>query len=130
MVARILMDEIIELHDSDISGLERNKSNITICFSGAYLYTEGKGWSQPAKLNLENAKIIKEPSTYPVCISEGELDMGEMKYFNLLELPFSKPGYCTVKLLFTNGEELELNGSNPCVELFGEKKYIEDVEQP
>ena len=124
------MDKIIELHDSDISGLEKDESNISICFSGAYLYTEGKGWSQPAKLKLENAAINKEPSTYPVSISEGELDMGNMRYFDLLELPFSKPGNCTVKLVFTNGEKLEVIGSNPCVELFGEKKYIEDVEQP
>lgn len=124
------MDKIIELHDSDISGLEQDTSNISICFSGAYLYTEGKGWSQPAKLKLENAKLSKEPSNYPVCISEGELDMGTMKYYDLLEIPISKPGACIVKLVFTNGEELEVSGSNPCVELYGEKKYIEDVEQP
>ena len=124
------MDKIIELHDSDISGLEKDNGNISVCFSGAYLYTEGKGWSQPAKLIIENGIISKEPSSYPVRISEGELDMGAMKYFDLLEMPFSKPGKCNVKLIFTNGEELNIDGSNPSVKLFGEKKYIEDVKQP
>ena len=124
------MEQIIELHDSDISGLEQEKGKISIIFSGAYLYAQGKGWSQPAKLELENSKILTEPSSYPVRISEGELDMVDMQYYDLLEIPFSKSGACKVKLVFTNGEQLNLEGFNPCVKLFGDKTFIEYVEQP
>ena len=124
------MENIVELHDSRISGIDDKFGEIIIIFTGVYLYSENKGWSQNAKLIIENGNAIDSPSTFPVTISEGEIEVEEIKYINLLEIPFIEKGNCEINFTFTNGECLKIKGKNPRMEVFGEKAFIEDIEQP
>ncbi|MEJ1464876.1 MAG: hypothetical protein RPU15_16655 [Candidatus Sedimenticola sp. (ex Thyasira tokunagai)] len=124
------MEEIIEFHDSRISSIEERKNNLCIFFSHAYIYAKGSGWSQKAKLLIRSGKLIDQPSSYPVSISEGELNMPAMKYYDLLALPFSEKGECEINLILTNGEKIVATGYDPVVELIGEREFLESVEQP
>ena len=45
------LENVIELHDSKISGIEIQKNTTFIYSSGAYLYAEGKGWPQELRLH-------------------------------------------------------------------------------
>ena len=50
------------------------------------------------KATLENALLKNTPSSYPVNISEGELEIEYVKFNNLLKLPFSKARNVSFKL--------------------------------
>jgi len=121
------MEEALELHDSDISQVEEAAGDVKIIFSGAYIFADGKGWSQEAVLLLNGGKVINCPSQYPVTVSDGYLVVGGKEIPNLLSLPFSLAGECLVKLVLTNGEALEVAGANPKIKLIGERKFVEEV---
>ena len=121
------MEEALELHDSDISQVEESDGELKIVFSGAYILAEGKGWMQEAVLLLNGGKVNNLPSQYPVTVSDGFLVVGGQEIPNLLSLPLSLEGECLVKLVLTNGEALEVTGTNPKIQLIGERKFVEEV---
>ncbi len=124
------MDQIVEFHDSRISGVEIQGDRLRIHFSHAYVYMSGSGWSQEATLTVRGGALIEEPSSYPATVSEGELRTPSMWYYDLLEVPFSSQGKCELKLLLISGENLSVTGSDPEMVLHGEKEFIESVEMP
>ena len=122
------LNNIIELHDSVVSGVEVESGSLSVCFSGAYLFSKGKGWVQPARLIVENARLCEQPGSYPLRISDGGVDMINVKYYDLLQLPFKKIGTCTIRLLFDNAEKLVIIGRNPELQLIGGRKFVETIE--
>lgn len=123
------MEEALELHDSDISNVEDSNGDVKIIFSAAYIHAERKGWLQEAVLLLHGGKVMNRPSQYPVTVSDGHLVVGGKEVPNLLSLPFSLAGECLVKLVLTNGEALEVAGADPRIQLIGERKFVEEVQQ-
>ena len=123
------MTEAIELHDSDVAAVQIVGGAVCIEFSEAYIWAEEKGWGQKARLVLEDGQVRETPKDFPVTISEGSLEGGEMRFDSIVPLPFSEPGIFSVEFLFSSGEYLRATGHNPSVELIGERRFIEEAGQ-
>lgn len=123
------MTEAMELHDSDVAAIQIVGGAVCIEFSEAYIWAEGKGWRQKARLVLEDGQVQETPENFPVTISEGLLEGGEMRFDNIVPLPLSEPGIFSVEFLFSGGGYLRATGHNPRVELIGGRRFIEEAGQ-
>ena len=112
-VAKKVMTEALELHDSDINSVEVTKNTVRIEFSKAYIWSGEKGWGQKVLLIIEDAQLIETPLEFPVTISDGMLSCTKEQFENILPLPFSEHGICVIDFSFINGERLEISGQNP-----------------
>ena len=121
------MSEAIELHDSEMSSVDLQGSAICIVLSDTYIWADKKGWGQKAFLRLDNVEVIKEPGKYPLTISDGSIISGDEQFDNIVPLPFSEKGRFSLRVTFTNGAQLIIDGDNPTIELVGERRYIEEA---
>ena len=92
----------IELHDSTLSKVETNQTNVTLSFDRAYVHCSegtpgidiGTGWSQKIDLILRQVATVKVPDDLPNDISDGYIIINGNKLDNMIPLPF--------KFIFTN----------------------------
>lgn len=107
---------------------------MVIHFSHAYIHKSkgspgkdsGTGWSQEAQLVMQGASSEVPLPPLPNTISEGYLEVGGIKHA-LIPLPFKRRVAATLYLVFIDGNQLEIVGDRPFVELLGAAIYLEDL---
>jgi hypothetical protein len=128
------VNSALELYESRVSGIEVADGTATVHFSHAYIHkstgTAGRGkgsaWSQEALLTLSEAVASEPLPRLPATISEGFLEVGGIRH-ELLPLPFKRKVEARLRLVFSDGGELEIVGRRPFVELLGKPIYLEDL---
>jgi hypothetical protein len=123
----------LELHDSRVSQIDLS-DGAAIYFSHAYIHKStrtpgrdrGTGWSQEARLVLEEAVASVPLPVFPNTISEGYLEVGGIRH-ELIPLPFRRNVDAKLNLVFIDGSQMELIGKRPYIELLGPAIYLEDV---
>ena len=86
----------------------------------------GTGWSQEARLVLNEVAVVPPLPSLPNTIFEGFLEVGGIKH-EVIPLPFRRRAGARLYLLFSDGVEMELLGTRPFIELLGTPIYLEDL---
>jgi hypothetical protein len=126
------MSDGLELHDSRISHVEWLDGTALIHFSLAYIYkSKGKPgrdpgtlWSQEAQLAMAEASASGPMPSLPDAIAEGFLEVGGIRH-QLIPLPFKRKVGARLHLQFENGDEIEITGKRPAIELLGTPIFLE-----
>ena len=84
----------IELHDSELSHLERDGMTCTLvlnayvhCSQGTPGVHPGSGWSQPATLRITRARFDGEAPALPLRLLGGRLTGPGVELHNLIPVP-------------------------------------------
>jgi hypothetical protein len=126
-------NRIIELHDSKVEGIRIERKNIIVTFSEAYIhkskgrpgYDPGSGWTQRIQLEFEKASLDGTPSNLPDTISEGELDVNNIKDGGI-PIPFEPKLPVRLSLVFQSGNEIQIFGEKMKLMEIGEAEYVEE----
>jgi len=86
----------------------------------------GTGWSQEARLVLNEVAVVPPLPSLPKTICEGFLEVGAIKH-EVIPLPFRRRAGARLYLLFSDGVDMELLGTRPFIELLGTPIYLEDL---
>jgi hypothetical protein len=126
------MNRGIELHDTRIERIERRADSIVLWLS-AYVHETGgrpgvdpgTGWSQPARLVIENGEYVRPFTSQFLWVLDGRIAVGDRLFDNRIPLPFDEHGETRV---FLSGEEGELmiSGTRVYVETIGPALYVEE----
>src|SRR5687768_3959331 len=100
------MNQIIELHDSEMACIWFSYGAAIIIFSRAYIHRSegepgrdpGTGWSQRAELVIERATEIDLPSAWPCSIYDGFLELNDVVYDNEIPIPLAHVGSVRLKI--------------------------------
>jgi len=77
-------------------------------------------------LVLEEAVDVAPLPTLPATISDGHLEVGGIRHA-LIPLPFKRRGKANLSLVLENGEELQIIGERPLLELLGPATFLENI---
>ena len=127
------MNSAIELHDTFVSGIERQSNNVIIHFSEAYIHkSQGEigvapstGWIQAAELTLTKARMVGKLPTFPAEVDDGYIKVNE-KPPSMIPIPLDYQGDIELKLMFYSGEEVTLNAEGAKLRLLGDAEFIEN----
>ncbi len=117
------MDEVLELHGSEVAAAEFVNRTICIELSRVNIKSGRCRWTQAARIRVEHGIALREPTEYPLTILECSLKSDREQFDNCVPLPFSKVGCFTIRVRFTNSARLRIIGHNPTIELVGEKLH-------
>lgn len=132
------MNQILELHDSEVAMVRFDGGTAVIVFSHAYVHrSEGKpgedpgtGWSQRAELVIEGVSETKLPHAWPCRIYDGSLELAQIVHNNVIPIPLVHDGRTKLRLDVADGDDnftsLEITGNRVCLTLLGEASYIEE----
>ncbi len=116
----------IELHDSELSGIEKKEGNIHLFFSPAYIHRDGKGWTQNVEIIMHEATMQPKELTFPVILGDGSMQTRLGPYHNLLNIPFAVDGPVTLELELISGELITIRGNRIEHEFKGEAVFVEE----
>ena len=127
------MNSALELHDSRIDRIDCVDGVATVHFSHAYIHKSkgkiglapGTGWSQEARLMLENATALTPMPDLPNAIVDGFIEVGGIRH-ELIPLPFRRKVSARIWLSLPDGQSLTIVGERPLVELLGQPVFLED----
>jgi hypothetical protein len=132
------MNQMIELHDSNIAVSWFDYGSAIIIFSHAYIHRSegepgkdsGTGWSQRAELVIGEAVEIKLPPAWPCKIYDGFWELNGVVHENEIPLPFVGEGKVRLKLDIADGDDnfmsVEFVGKDAQLTLLGEARYVEE----
>ncbi len=123
----------IELHDSDLDGIDRTPTALSLRLR-AYVHRSngepgvdpGTGWCQAAIVTLFDGRLDTLPIELPATIYEGEVRVGDHDYC-LIPCPFARDGKTSVSLVFSNGDRLLVTATGLTIAFSGEPEFVEDV---
>jgi hypothetical protein len=101
----------IELHDSRLSGIERDGKSIYIYFIPAYIHREGKGWTQDVKIIINEEIVEGNKVDLPATLVDGWMHTQLGPYHNLLNIPFVVGCPVTLGLELMSGEVIKIKGN-------------------
>lgn len=122
----------IELHDTRIERIERADSKIVLWLS-AYMHESdgrlgldrGTGWSLPARLIIESGEFDQPFSAPSLCVTDGQIAVGDCVFDNVIPLPFDEQG--EIRLLLSGAEgQLAIRGKRAYLEATGAATYVEE----
>ena len=116
----------IELHDSELAGIEKKAGDIHIFLSPAYIHRDGKGWTQNVEITVHDATIQPDELTFPVTIGDGSMKTRLGPYHNLLNIPFAVDGPVTLRLELMSGEVITIKGERIEHDFKGEATFVEE----
>ena len=116
----------IELHDSQLSGIERRGESIHIYLSPAYIHRDGKGWSQDVEIIVNEATVDGEDVDFPTKLGDGNMQTRLGPYHNLLNIPFAVGGPVNLKLELMSGEIITIKGNGVGHEFKNEPVFVEE----
>ena len=124
----------MELHDSVLASLKSVEGKMEITFRPAYIHkTEGvpgvdpgTGWTQDIVLAVESGIAEGQVTELPFDISDGELQVADLRLQNVLPLPLDYSGNIELKLLLNSSEQVVIRGSRITSESAGTATYVED----
>lgn len=132
------MNELIELHDSELAAVSVRGGEIVVTLAPAYLHRSrgrpgidaGSGWVQPATLSFGEATLSgrSAPANLPATVSEGELRVGLEIYSNLIPTSGKWEGAIAFSLVPVTGEALVLRARRLWIQLHGEASFVENYE--
>src|SRR5688572_12712076 len=132
------MNQMIELHDSEIACCWFRNGAVIIIFSHAYIHRSegepgvdpGTGWSQRAELVIEQATEIDLPRAWPCSIYDGFLELNDVVYDNEIPIPLEHLGRVRLNLDIADADDktmqVDFIGNNAHLTLLGEAAYMED----
>jgi len=127
------VNSALELHDSRIDHIDFVDGVATVHFSHAYIHKSkgrvglapGTGWSQEARLILENVSALTPIPDLPKAIVDGFIEVGGIRH-ELIPLPFRRKVSARIWLSFPDGQSLTIVGERPFIELLGQSVFLED----
>ncbi len=132
------MNQLIELHDSEVAAVTVENGSVRVLFSHAYIHRSegepgkdpGTGWSQKAELLIHNPADNVLSAAFPWMIIDGEIEIDGTVLDNTIPIPFVVEGIFKMKLDVLDGEEnflnIEISGIGARLELMGEASFVED----
>jgi|SRR5580704_5104233 hypothetical protein len=128
------MNEAIELHDSEVSGVIAVGTNVRIEFRPAYLHRReeepgaivGTGWLQDFDFVLTDASVIGMFEELPAYVFRGQISIDETTLKNWIPLPLVRSGSVRLKLE-AGMNTVEVIGNSIAVIAIGEATYLEKV---
>jgi len=125
------MNEIIELHDSEVKAIRQQGGNLILVL-GAVIHSSegrpgsdaGRTFTQEAELIIEDARVLSKPKSQPLWILSGQLTVGE-EAFEDVPLPFDRSGDVRVQLSGVEGV-LSAAGRRVRLTLTGVRRHLED----
>ena len=126
------MNLALEFHDSEVSASVLDGTSLRIAFAVALVHVSemrpgidsGNVYVQSAEVLIGDARLKASLGSCLGKVSDGYMDV-EAKRFLMLPLPFEKSGAVHFKLIFANGEELEVVGTSIQVTRHGEPRFLE-----
>lgn len=115
----------IELHDSELSGIERKGRDIHLLFSPAYIHRDGKGWTQEVEIIVREATLEPSRLTLPATVDDGTMHTRLGPYHNLLNIPFAVDGPVKIELELMSGEKVTIEGNGIEHEFKSEAVFVE-----
>lgn len=131
------MNQLIELHDSEIAVMWFDQDSAIIIFSHAYIHRSegrpavdsGTGRTQRAELVIGGTEEVELPAAWPWIITDGSIELSGIIHDNALPIPLSHHGVVRLKLDgYAEGDEfrsIEIRGSGTKLTLLGEPRYVE-----
>jgi hypothetical protein len=123
----------IEFHDSTIVAIAQEGTSLRLSVD-AYVHRwelvagkwKGTGWKQPVQIIMVGATCAR-PSELPARLYTGEIRASQVKYDNMVPLPFALSEPVTLRLEFDTAELLEVCGRDIAIEPTGPGRYIEEL---
>ncbi len=128
------MTDWLEFHDSILMEFHARGPHVELLLD-AYIHRwerredqwRGTGWMQGVRIVLSNAVgtlVLPMPS---VEISDGWLRLGALARNSVVRLPLQTSGGCTIRLVLTTGDPVEITGSAVHIEATGDARYVEQL---
>lgn len=128
------MISVMEMHDSVLSSVSWNGSDVTLTFDKAYIHKcaqddseAGTGWGQVAVLRLRDCRLSRDLPSLPCGLKGGVISEKGLIHDNVVALPFVATGDLYVTFEFVTGETVSLHGKHLSLDVTGEPVFIEDV---
>jgi len=129
------MNQAIELHDSELSGVSFIDDSAVVSLSPAYVHRfweapgsdTHSGWLQPATLTFIGAALVPVPTSLPVWVSDGFLRIDSVLHNNLIPASGTFEGPVEFSVVLATAEQLTIRAMRVSIQLHGEASYIEDV---
>jgi hypothetical protein len=137
-MGRSAINQLIELHDSEIAAIDFDSGTAIVVFSHAYIHRSegepgrgpGTGWSQRAELVIAQAEVVGLTRAWPCTIFNGSLEMDGRILDNSIPIPLAVEGNVRLKLEVMDSDEnftaIEICGNGARLSLLGEARYLED----
>jgi hypothetical protein len=127
------MNRAIELHDSNLAGVESVGADAVFHLDAAYVHgSEGRpgidpgfGWLQAVDLVVSGAVIESLPQGLPAALVDGVLTAGGTALENLIPLPLMVEGTVLLAMTTSDGERVLVHGSGPRFLPRGEPRFLE-----
>lgn len=131
-----VLNAAIELHDSELAGIEHVSGALVLEFRPAYIHKSkgrpgfdaGIGVVQDLVIRIEGALIEGDFGEIPACVLDGELQIGTETAQCLIALPCNIVDSVRLSLhLSPDYRKVSVSGRRIEVLLNGEATYVEDV---
>lgn len=116
----------IELHDSDVSAIEKVGSDVRLLFSPAYIHKDGKGWAQDLEVVIHQADLDVLDLDLPATLADGSMKSHIGYFRNLIGIPFSMDGEIELELEFMSGDKVSIHGDGVSHEFKSSPVFIEE----
>jgi hypothetical protein len=128
------MNRALELFESRVDRLSVEAGVVRVHFSHGYVHQSrgkpgsdpGTAWSQELALVLHGAHVKNDGVRLPDDIVGGWLEAGGERY-ELVPLPFRRPGAATVHLELRRGAVLDVVGRSASVEALDAPIFLEEL---
>lgn len=128
------MNEMIEIHDSTLSGATWDGRDLALHFAPAYLHRSagepgvdpGTGWIQDLDLIVSEARLAEFPATLPAWLFDGEFAEGDRLWSNTIPVEPSQRGNVALVAITEHSEWLRVSGTGAAIVRRGEARYMED----
>jgi hypothetical protein len=128
-----MMNSAIEIHDSNLAGVEAVGRDAIFHLGAAYVHRSegrpgidpGSGWLQDVDLVVSGAVIESLPGELLGALADGVLSAGGTTWDNLIPLPLAVSGTVLLSMTTSGGERVLVHGSSAEVVPRGEPRFIE-----
>lgn len=132
------MNQIIELHDSEVAAIWFDNDEAIIIFSSAYLHRStgepgvdaGSGWIQRAELVIGDADETDLTELAFITVYGGSLEIDGIVHKNGIPIPLDSRGRIKLKLEVCDADynfsSIEIAGKWAKLSLLGEARYVEE----
>jgi hypothetical protein len=129
------LNAAIELHDSVVAEISRLESTVEITLRPAYVHQsagepgveDGIGLVQNVVISIEEGSVKGDVGELPTNIFDGEFELGQQAFPNMIALPCDFAGAVTLTLfLCPDNRKLVISGKRVAIRLEGQASYVEE----
>lgn len=126
------MNRALEFHDSQVASVTAGGARIAVSFSQAYIHCShgkpgvavGEGYVQAARLSLDGATWIGDPSQARGVLSDGSLQVDGI-VLSLVPVPYAATGIVRAEFTFVSGARLSIEASSVMCDTEGQARWVE-----